>query len=93
MNIKSVGNLPTEVKLEKVSIIQMSASSISQVCNISRSQVLEILKEIFTKVIEISQKTKDEIVLDFKIGDLVITDRRELIFKNRESFKERTDRK
>lgn len=71
----------------------MSASSISQVCNISRSQVLEILKEIFTKVIEISQKTKDEIVLDFKIGDLVITDRRELIFKNRESFKERTDRK
>lgn len=93
MKSKTLGNLSVEAKIEKVSIIQMSASSISQVCNISRSQVLEILKEIFTKVIEISQKSKEEIILDFKIGDLVITDRHELVFRNRENFKEKTDRK
>ena len=47
----------------------MSASSIAQVCQINRSQVLEILKEIFMKFIDMS-KNQQEIVLDFKIGDL-----------------------
>lgn len=54
-------------------IVQMSASSISQVCGIARSQVLEVLKEIFTKVVEIS-KHKEEVVLDLKIGEIHITD-------------------
>lgn len=61
----------------------MSASSIAQVCGIVRSQVLEILKEIFFKVIELS-KTKEEIILDLKIGELWITNKRELIFRNKE---------
>jgi hypothetical protein len=71
----------------------MSASSIAQVCNISRSQVLEILKEIFTKLIDLSKASNEEIILDFKIGELTVTDKRELVFKNKDTFREKNDRK
>ena len=61
--------MPSSVEIDKSPVVQMSASSIAQVCQINRSQVLEILKEIFMKFIDMS-KNQQEIVLDFKIGDL-----------------------
>ena len=70
----------------------MSASSIAQVCGITRSQVLEILKEIFAKVVELS-KNKDEIILDLRIGELCITDRKELVFKNKDKESSKTNKK
>jgi len=70
----------------------MSASSISQVWGAPRSQVLEILKEIFTKFIELSNK-KEEIILDLKIGNLCVNQKHELIFKNKQPKLDKTDRK
>lgn len=59
-------NLPADAEIDKVPIVQMSASSIAQVCGIPRSQVLEILKEIFAKVVELSKVSKEEIILDLR---------------------------
>jgi len=73
-------------------IIQMSASSISQVWGVTRSQVLEILKEIFAKFVDLSSK-KEEIILDLKIGELSISEKNELIFKNKLSKRDKLDRK
>lgn len=44
------------------------------------------------KVVELS-KTKEEIVLDLKIGELCVTDKKELVFRNKERSSDKTDRK
>ncbi|CAI2386810.1 unnamed protein product [Moneuplotes crassus] len=86
------GNLPIDYSPEDMPIIPMSASSISQVCGIVRSQVLEILKEIFAKFIEMSSK-KEDISLDLKIGELCVTSNSQLIFKNKENKTDEKNRK
>jgi hypothetical protein len=66
----------------------MSASSIAQVCGIPRSQVLEILKDIFVAAV----RQKDHVSLDLRVGELHITEKNELYFKNK-TQNERKDRK
>lgn len=50
----------------------MSASAIAAVCNCSRSQVLNILKDIYYRVVETANADKSKVCLDVKIGTLTI---------------------
>ena len=50
----------------------MSGSAIASVCGTSRINVLNILKEIFLKAIEVASKQKAEITLDVRIGQIHI---------------------
>ena len=67
-----------------MSTVTMSASSVAQVVGINRSQVLEILKEIFIKFHD-TVKLNTDVMLDFKIGYLCITDQKELIFRQKDN--------
>lgn len=49
----------------------MSASSLATVTKTSRANVLNVIKEIFMKVIDLA-KDGEEIKLDIKIGYLII---------------------
>lgn len=89
---EKLGNLALNSDIERMPIVNMSASSIAQVCGIPRSQVLEILKEIFMKVVDVS-KQKEEVILDLKIGEICITEKHELIFRNKDNLKSKTTRK
>lgn len=62
----------------------MSASSIAQVCGISKQRTLEILKDIFLKIIELA-KAGEQMSLDVKIGNIIIGKENRLVFVNKTS--------
>ena len=74
-------NLRPLTDLAKWPIIQMSASSIGQACGLSRARVLDILKEIFVRLVEMAKRS-DDIKLDFKVGYVNISAANELFFEN-----------
>ena len=60
----------------------MSIGSIAQAWGTSKQKVLDILKDIFIKVVE-SANNGEEVNLDVKIGNIVIGKDRKIIFKNK----------
>ena len=62
----------------------MSATSIAQVWGISKQKVLDILKDIFLKIIDLA-KNGEQMILDVKIGNIVVEKDNKLRFENKPS--------
>ena len=60
----------------------MSATSIAQACGTSKNKVLDILKDIFLKIIDLA-KLGEQMSLDLKIGNILIEKDNRLRFENK----------
>lgn len=60
----------------------MSATSIAQACGISKHKVLDILKDIFIKIIDLA-KLGEQLNLDVKIGNIIVDRDNRLRFENK----------
>ena len=60
----------------------MSASSIAQAWGTSKLKVLDILKDIFLKIIDLA-KLGEQMNLDVKIGNIVVEKDNRLRFENK----------
>ena len=66
-------------------VIAMSATSIAQVCGTTKLRVLDILKDIFVKIID-SAKNGEQVALDIKIGVLKVDSENKLYFENNQDI-------
>lgn len=69
----------------------MSPSSIAQVWDTTKTKVIEVLKAIFTTIIDLSKNDK-QLWIDLKIGFLNVDQSRKLYFSNIQDQKEPADR-
>ncbi|CAI2358738.1 unnamed protein product [Moneuplotes crassus] len=74
-------NLSPFVDLKSEKVVVMSPSSIAQVCDTTKTKVIEVLKAIFATIIELSKSDK-QLCLDLKIGFLNVEQSRRLYFSN-----------
>ena len=61
----------------------MNPATIGFVCNINKNHVQKILTDFFSAFIELSRRTQNEVVLDFKVGNLHLYKNGEIFFESR----------
>ena len=61
----------------------MNPATIGFVCNINKNTVQKILTDFFSAFIELSRRTQNEVILDFKIGNLHLYKNGEIFFESR----------
>ena len=64
-------------------MIQVNPAAISFVTGINKNQVQKILTDFFSAFIELSRRTQNEVILDFKVGNLHLFKNGELVFESK----------
>lgn len=68
---------------EQGKVIQVNPAAISFVTGINKHQVQKILTDFFSAFIELSRRTQNEVILDFKVGNLHLFKNGELVFESK----------
>lgn len=61
----------------------MNSTSISFVCGLNKNVVHKILTDFFSAFIELSRRTQQEVILDFKLGNLHLYKNGEIVFESK----------
>ena len=64
-------------------MIQVNPATIGFVCNLNKNVVHKILTDFFSAFIELSRRTQNEVILDFKVGNLHLYKNGELFFESK----------